>query len=86
VAKKQQVASPINNQQPTRIQGKAVLDPVLLNRNIDHFAQANGTPFTVSPLLDLIGEDGCTQAALDILDETIPDNIDKYSTTILKQI
>jgi hypothetical protein len=80
------IPSPTNqmpNKPPSRIQGKNDLDPTLLHRNIDHFSQAHGTPFTISPLLDMIGEDGCTQAALDILNGNIPSQIEKYSNIIL---
>jgi hypothetical protein len=74
------------NQQPTRIQGNEILDPTLLHHNIDHFAQAKGSPFTISPLLEFIGEDGCSYAAMDVLNGNVPDSIDKYSTMILQQM
>jgi hypothetical protein len=39
-----------------RIYEKPDIDNTLLHRNIEHIAQADGTPFTTSPLLELIGE------------------------------
>ena len=52
-----------------------VRDPVeimnlLLKRNCKHFSQATGTPFTVEPLLTIVGEDGTTGDADKILDGT----------------
>jgi hypothetical protein len=67
---------------PQRIQTKHEMDTVLLDRNIDHFAQAHGTPFTISPLLEIFGTDGCTQAALSILDGHIPQIVPHYSKLI----
>lgn len=66
-----------------RIQTKSELDIALLNRNIHHFAQAAGTPFTTSPLSDLFGFDGCNEAAEQILRGTIPSNITKHTKMIL---
>jgi hypothetical protein len=59
--------SPINPNIIERIQEQQQLDPTLLNRNIDHFAQADGTPFTTDLLIDLIGLDGCSEEALKII-------------------
>jgi hypothetical protein len=64
---------------PQRIQTKQDMDNVLIDRNIDHFAQAHGTPFTIPPLLDLFGTDGCTEAALSVLDGNIPTTVPHYS-------
>ena len=52
-----------------------VRDPVeimklLLKRNCKHFSQATGTPFTIDPLLTVVGEDGTTAGADKILDGT----------------
>ena len=52
-----------------------VRDPVemmrlLLERNCEHFSQATGTPFTIPPLLTIVGEDGTTAEADEILDGT----------------
>ena len=52
-----------------------VRDPVemmklLLERNKMHFSQAQGTPFTVMPLLTVVGQDGSTADADKILDGT----------------
>jgi hypothetical protein len=51
---------------------RRTLDPTLLDRNIEHFAQADGTPFTTATLVDLIGDDGCSQQALKILQGEVP--------------
>jgi hypothetical protein len=62
------------------------MDSTLLHQNINHFMQADGTPFTRSPLLDIIGEDGCAEGALQILDGNLPDHIPKYATMIFKHM
>jgi hypothetical protein len=69
-----------------RIQDYDELTHTLLKRNITHFAQAHGTPFTVSPLVDLLGYDGCNTVALNILDGQIPQSIPNYAQKLLKQI
>ena len=52
-----------------------IRDPIeimnmLVERNSKHFSQATGTPFTVEPLLTVVGEDGSTADADKILDGT----------------
>jgi hypothetical protein len=69
-----------------KIQLKQELDSVLLQQNITHFSQAAGTPFTVSPLIDIIGEDGCTEQALRILEGHVPQNLPKYSRLLLHKL
>jgi hypothetical protein len=68
-----------------RIYEKSKVDTTLLHRNITHFSQAEGTPFTTSPLLDILGDDGCTPAALQILEGQIPEGLPKYPTLLLKK-
>jgi hypothetical protein len=72
--------------QYTRIQGKTDLDAALLERNIKHFRQAHGTPFTTSPLIEILGDNGCNEAALAILNGKIPDGISKYPKLILQKL
>ena len=43
----------------------------LFERNIAHFGQANGTPFTVSPLVDQLGYTGMTSIGTDIIQHGI---------------
>jgi hypothetical protein len=50
---------PNEETQYERIQTKPEMDSTLLTQNIKHFAQADGTPFTRQPLLDIVGDDGC---------------------------
>jgi hypothetical protein len=70
---------------PQRINDKDELDAVLLHRNIDHFQQAQGTPLTILPLLDILGQNRCSQEAFEILDGKIPNNITPTAKKILKQ-
>jgi hypothetical protein len=62
------------------------MDSTLLTQNINHFAQADGTPFTRQPLLDIVGDDGCALGALQILEGNIPNNLDRHTKILLKQI
>lgn len=65
---------------------KDEVDENLLHRNIEHFSQADGTPFTISPLIDIIGEDGCSPLALQILEGNIPPGLPKYPTLLLQKL
>jgi hypothetical protein len=65
---------------------KQKMDETLLHRNIHHFSQADTTPFTTSPLLDILGEDGCTNAALEILEGVVPKGLSKYPTMLLQKL
>jgi hypothetical protein len=67
---------PNEDTQYKRIQTKPEMDFTLLTQNINHFAQADGSPFTQQPLLDIIGDDGCALGALQILEGNIPNNLD----------
>jgi hypothetical protein len=62
------------------------MDTTLLQQNINHFKQADGTPLTKSPFLDLIGEDGCAEGALQILEGNIPPQTPKYATMLFKHM
>jgi hypothetical protein len=62
------------------------LDPTLLHRNISHFSQADGTPFTTELLIDLIGEDGCSNKALEILEGNVPSSLQKYPKLLLSEM
>ena len=44
-----------------RIQEQEEMDEILYQRNVQHFAQAEGTPFTLSPTVDLVRYDGNTE-------------------------
>jgi hypothetical protein len=62
------------------------MDSTLLTQNINHFSQADGSPFTRQPLLDIVGDDGCALGALQILEGNIPNNLDRHTKILLKQI
>jgi hypothetical protein len=69
-----------------RVFDKEEIDNNLLERNIEHFSQADGTPFTTSPLIDIVGEDGCSQMALQILEGNIPQRLPKLTTLLLQKL
>jgi hypothetical protein len=69
-----------------QVQAQHQLDPTLLDRNISHFAQAHGTPFTTESLIELIGEDGCSNQAFEILDGNVPENLQKFPNLLLKEL
>jgi hypothetical protein len=70
----------------SRIQTQEQLDPTLLDRNIVHFSQEEGTPFTTEQLISIIWEDGCSACALDILEGIIPPNIFQYPKLFLTEM
>jgi hypothetical protein len=72
--------------QVKRIQSPQELDPTLLDRNVIHFSQAEGTPFTTKELIAIIGEDGCSHHALDILNGKIPSPLLKYPKLLLSEM
>jgi hypothetical protein len=51
----------------------ARMESLLLHRNVQHFGQAHGTPFTVSPLADLLGPHADTPFCNDLLSGILPD-------------
>jgi hypothetical protein len=69
-----------------RVFKKTEVDNTLLQRNIKHFSQADGTPFTTSPLLDIIGPDGCSPTAVHILEGRVPAGLPKYPTMLLQKL
>ena len=65
----------------TETQPQQVLDR-LFTRNVSHFGQAEGTPFTVSPLLDMFGYTGMTECGKALIqDGTIPTHDDTSLAT-----
>jgi hypothetical protein len=77
---------PNNDSPPHHIQIKQELDPVLLTLNIIHFCQAHGTPFTIQPILEIFGKDGCTDAAMAAINGDIPTNISKHSNMLIQHM
>jgi hypothetical protein len=75
-----------NKEDFRKVQLKPELDSELLNQNIKHFSQAHGTLFTISPLIDIIGDDGCTAQATQILEGTVSENLPKYSKFLLHKL
>jgi hypothetical protein len=69
-----------------RVYEKEHIDESLLHRNIEHFSQADGTPFTTSPLIDIVGEDGCSPTALQILEGKIPPGLPNITTLLLQKL
>jgi hypothetical protein len=69
-----------------RVKEKDEIDESLLHRNIEHFSQADGTPFTTSPLLDIAGEEGCSPTALQILEGHIPQGLPQITTLLLQKL
>lgn len=60
----------------TETQSEQVLHQ-LLHRNIQHFGQAEGTPFTVSPLSDQLGYTGMSSTGTQLIQEGImPSSLD----------
>ena len=59
-----------NKQKYIEIRDPVEIMKLLLERNCKHFSQATGTPFTIEPLLTIVGEDGTTASADKILDGT----------------
>ena len=45
-----------------------LIDQVIVDRNANHLSQVDGTPFTVEPLLSLIGKETFTTFSQEILD------------------
>jgi hypothetical protein len=69
-----------------RIQAQHQLDSTLLDRNISHFAQAHGTPFTTESLIEIIGDDGCSNQAFEILQGNVPEHLQKFPKLLLKEL
>ena len=54
----------------TTVHDQAEINNLLLERNAKHFSQADGTPFTCSPLTELLGRHGTNANCQKILDGT----------------
>ena len=64
-----------NDIKKKNLQFKTIDDPQLIDklineRNAHHLNQAQGTPFTIEPLLSLIGQDSFTSFSQELLDGT----------------
>jgi hypothetical protein len=68
-----------------RIDDPQEMNSYLYQRNINHFAQAHGTPFTVPPLSELLDFNGCTPCAQEILNGKIPDNKIHHTAKLILQ-
>lgn len=66
-----------------------VLDKIF-QRNIAHFGQAEGTPFTVNPLKDQLGYSGMSQTGIDLIDNGVLspelDNSCLYTQAVLTRL
>jgi hypothetical protein len=67
-----------NPSKVTQVQHKSDLDHTLLQLNISHFSQAEGTPFPTDALKSIIGEDGCSNGAIQRLSGNLPPNFPNY--------
>jgi hypothetical protein len=61
-----------------RIQDPTEMNKVIIERNIQHFSQADGTPFTIEPMIEVTGLFGTTADCKDILNGTF--NIEELNT------
>jgi hypothetical protein len=84
-----------NNNDPTGLSSLTIHNPVevesqLIQRNIKHFGQAQGSPFTNENLTQHLGYDGVTQTANTIITggniDTITNNIDGPEAQILNAL
>ena len=74
------------NLQFKTIDDPEIMEQVIAERNSHHLNQAQGTPFTIEPLLSLIGTDSYTSFSQKILDGTADIDSLKLSTTITKYL
>ena len=58
-----------------RIDDVHLMNDALFERNRNHFAQADGTPCTRDPLINIIGTNGISESAQDILKGTLPPDL-----------
>ena len=70
-----------------KLQFKTIDDPILIDhlfaeRNANHLNQTDGTPFTVEPLLSLIGKDTFMTFSQELLDDTADLSKRQLSPTI----
>jgi hypothetical protein len=79
---------PEDNSNPTKhiqIQNISQLDSSLLQRNIEHFQQADGTPFTTPLLTDYNRENGCNDNSDAVIQGTVRrQNLPKFVTLLLQ--
>lgn len=68
-----------------RIDDITEMNTRLHHRNELHFSQAQGTPFTVSPLAESLGYDGCTLTAQTLIDQGIIPECDNYAASLILQ-
>jgi hypothetical protein len=59
---------------------------LLIKRNIGHFGQAHGTPFTVAPLSNWVGWHGTSDSAAAILQGDLPPHVLAQSTEAARDI
>jgi Reverse transcriptase (RNA-dependent DNA polymerase) len=74
----------------TSLNTPSEMEDPLLDRNINHFGQAEGTPFTLDPLLSTYGYEGCNEFSTKLIDEgLIPDEMyeqPEYVKMILRKL
>jgi hypothetical protein len=70
----------------TRVQHKHELDYTLLQRNINHFQQAHGTPFTDPVWNNILQLESDQSQIPQILEGIFPSNIPKYPKLFLQQM
>lgn len=66
-----------SNGNEIRIDNTDEMNKRRFDRNRLHFSQSHGTPCTTSPIIDILGENGTTDAAQQILLGDIPDDLPK---------
>jgi hypothetical protein len=74
-----------NSKKHIQVQNKTLLDSSLLQRNIDHFCKAHGTPFTTNQITAYIGKDGCNTNSDDVLQGKVQPHLPKFVTLLLQQ-
>jgi hypothetical protein len=64
------------------------VEQAIIRRNIKHFGQADGTPFTSQALIDIFGRDGDSKATEELLQGKLPkiDHLPEAVQRILKKI
>ena len=69
------------------VEDLSTMNDHLHERNQRHFAQAQGTPFTIPPLLDLFHHDGLTQTADNVLGGIPPPcNLINATTMLIQEL
>jgi hypothetical protein len=65
------------------------LEETILQNNKKHFQQANGTPFTTAPLIDIFGPTGTNDAAEKLyqgIEPTLPEDVSDEVRMIIKKL